>query len=380
MINYEYKYNFYKKKYLELKNMIGGSKIVDTNNNHVTQPKSMFINMGIRAEKIPIIGSKISNIATEHCKKYREPDNAIERIREFAANFKIEPKTIEICQDVKTPDECWSKFRTPNDFFIRKRVGVPNHPSLYSIVSPADCYSIFLPEAEKSNVWIKGTNFTPQKLMDKNISFANNSLFIFRLAPQHYHGYHCPVSGRVLSIKKLGKEKYSVDPIIVKSSIDVFSENVRVVIEIELYNRKAYLAIIGATCVASVELLNPSILHGYHTKYNNTNKLTDEEISAYQNGLDFSDMNVMINTNEILGNFQYGGSTLVLIYPNENMKLIDIGIIINKNSSQLKCDSDIVHFFKKLFSFIYTFDPKCKIKPIETEIKVGDNLVNYNAL
>lgn len=377
-MDYKDKYKIYKIKYLELK------KIVDIEGKKVIQPKSIFMNPAIHAQKIPILGSVASNIVTKHCERFKETKNASERIKTFANNFKIDHTSIEKCKNIKTPEECWSKFNTPNDFFIRERVGLPKTKSKYSLVSPADCYCIYLPKAEKSNVWIKGKNFTPQKLMGTNISFDNYSLFIFRLAPQHYHRYHCPVNGRVLSITKLGKEKYSVDPIIVNSNIDVYSNNVRLVMKIELENKNiAYLAIIGATCVASIEITNKSILSAYYKKYKNM-RLTDVQVN---NTIDFTDMNVNIETNQELGNFQYGGSTLVLIYPSIH-KLTKNGIIIEYNSSKLKCDSMIKKFFKKLFSYIYTFvseftlSPKglklatlqseeCTISPVETEIKVG---------
>ena len=111
-------------------------------------------------------------------------------------------------------------------------------------------------------------------------------------------------------------------------------------------------------------------------------RLTDVQVN---NTIDFTDMNVNIETNQELGNFQYGGSTLVLIHPSIH-KLTTNGIIIEYNSSKLKCDSMIKKFFKKLFSYIYTFvseftlSPKelatlqseeCTISPVETEIKVG---------
>jgi len=374
MINYQYKYYQYKKKYLDLKNQCGGG-IENTQGIKVIQPKSIFLNPAIHAQKIPVLGAAVSDVLTKHCERFKETTNAKERIKSFANNFKIDHTTIEICKDIENPDDCWSKFNTPNDFFIRERAGLPKTKSKYSVVSPADCYCVYLPKAEKSNVWIKGTNFTPQKLMGENISFDNNSLLVFRLAPQHYHRYHCPVNGRVLSITKLGKEKYSVDPIIVKSSIDVYSNNVRLIMKIELENKKiAYLAIIGATCVASIEITNKSIVDAFNKKYNNQDKLTDVQV-VNNNNLDFTDMDVNIETNQELGNFQYGGSTLVLIHPSD-YELTDNGKIIEKNSSRLACDNSIKAMFKKLFSFIYTFEPNCVISPVETEITVGYDIYN----
>jgi len=346
------------------------NEIENTQGIKIIQPKSIFLNPAIHAQKIPVLGSIISNILTKQCERFKETTNATKHIKSYANNFKIDHTTIEICKDIENPDNCWSKFNTLNDFFIRKRINLPKTKSKYSVVSPADCYCIYLPKAEKSNVWIKGTNFTPQKLMNANISFDNNSLLVFRLAPQHYHRYHCPVNGKILSIEKLGKEKYSVDPIIVKSSIDVYSNNVRLIIKIELENKKiAYLAIIGATCVASIEITNKSIVNAFNKKYNQE-KLTDIQVV---NNLDFSDMDVNIETNQELGNFQYGGSTLVLIHPSD-YELTDNGKIIEKNSSRLVCDNLIKTIFKKLFSFIYTFEPV--ISPVETEITVGYDIYN----
>ncbi|NDD54598.1 hypothetical protein EBZ39_12110, partial [bacterium] len=42
--------------------------------------------------------------------------------------------------------------------------------------------------------WIKGKNFTPQKLIfgeNNNFDFSKYCLIIFRLAPHHYHRFHC---------------------------------------------------------------------------------------------------------------------------------------------------------------------------------------------
>ena len=82
-----------------------------------------------------------------------------------------------------------------------------------------------------------------------------------------------------------------------------------------------------------------------------------------------------------------------MIYP-KGYELTDNGKIIEKNSSRLKCDNMIIKFFKKIFSYIYTFSPEactsspkglklassqsdvCTISPVETEIKVGDDICN----
>lgn len=53
---------------------------------------------------------------------------------------------------------------------------------------------------EATKIWIKGRDFTVGKLLgegfqDRAAKYENGSLAIFRLAPQDYHRYHCPVDG-----------------------------------------------------------------------------------------------------------------------------------------------------------------------------------------
>lgn len=314
--------------------------IQDLSGNIIIQPTSLLITIGIESQKSSL-GNFIANTTTKHCEEYKKSDNALKNIQNFVNNYKIKPNSIVGCENISDNDsiQCWKKFNTPNDFFIRQRVGLPKTPIEDSLVSPADCYCIYFEDIENSNVWIKGTGFTPQKLMfgsNNDINLDNYSLFIFRLAPHHYHRYHCPVNGRIIKINKYGENKYSVDPKIVNSKIDVYSQNVHLVIQIELVDKKiAYLAVIGATCVASIEITHKNIVNAFHKNYNTNVKLTDEEIVKRNNVINLDESNVLIQNNEELGNFQYGGSTLVLIYPNENSELTEIGNIIKKNSSNL---------------------------------------------
>ena len=349
MTDYYQKYLKYKTKYLNEK-----SKILDLNNNIVTQPQSFLIKSGIYAQKT-FLGKKIASTATAYCENYNKEKGALTEIKHFVDNYKIDYKSILECQNIKNPEECWKRFRTPNDFFIRKRIGLPIQSSHRSLVSPADSYTILINNLQNSNFWIKGKNFTPQKLIfgeNNNFDFSKYCLIIFRLAPHHYHRFHSPVNGKVLTIRKLGTEDYSVDPILVNSSVDVYTENQRLIIEIELQNnQKAYLAVIGATCVSSIVISHKNIDKHFHEKYNTDVSLNDFEVGVRNNVIDFSNSNIYINNNDELGKFQYGGSTIVLLYPDNDVnKLTEIGTKILKNSNDTP--------------------------PNETEIRVGDELLN----
>ncbi|EFN59934.1 hypothetical protein CHLNCDRAFT_16852, partial [Chlorella variabilis] len=80
------------------------------------------------------------------------------------------------------------------------------------------------------------------------------SMAIFRLAPQDYHRFHLPVSGRVESITDIPGELLTVNPIAVNSRFaDVFTRNKRSVLCLRApgYGLVAYVAV-GATVVGSI--------------------------------------------------------------------------------------------------------------------------------
>ena len=310
----------------------------------VKQPQSPFVKLGIYAQQIPFLGSFASGHLTKYCGRFKEKKNSPERIQKFAETYNIQPKDIQKCQR-KSPGDCWNQFETLNDFFIRHRIGLPKPNKKQNIiVSPADCYSVYLTEPK---AWIKGTKFTSSRLMtgNDNKNFPHLNLIIFRLAPHHYHRFHCPVYGTVKSMQVFGSQYNSVDPIVVNSFKNVYTSNVRIVLEIETKCfGTVYLAIIGATCVGSIVINHKAILKAL----GRTEVFTDA---------DLRNMNLktlpnapIIKVNEELGYFQYGGSTIVLgVSPEtENMSLVKIGNILFKHSEQLA----------------------------ETEIHVGDELLH----
>ena len=322
---YEIKYLKYKKKYLRLKHKQTGGE-------------PFMVNLGIHLQKLPF-GSYFAKKATNYCEKYRTTDDAINRINKFAQDYDIKPSTIEQCKLSNIPDtnllECWAKFKTPNDFFIRKRINLPQIKSDDTlIVSPCDSYCIYLHQTN-TNVWIKGQNFSLDKLLfDKQlpdfIKTTDYELLIFRLAPQHYHRFHSPVSGKILKISKYGTKYFSVNPIIVNSSIDVYTENVRIIIEIKMTNNKiVWLAIIGATCIGSIELTHEKTVQAFNKNYHlKLETISDKLINQT---IDLSNDNILIQINQELGYFQYGGSTVVLIFTKNDLKLTKLGLRLQSN-------------------------------------------------
>jgi phosphatidylserine decarboxylase len=260
-------------------------------------------------------------------------------VAEYAKQYRIDPKEIEVCRDCKTLDECWKKFKTLNDFFIRIRTGLPRviHTKRASttIASPADAYTMYLTTSDVRNkVWIKGTRFTVEELFTARERLHPDTqyhLFIFRLAPHHYHRFHSPLSGYIVALKSAGTEYFSVDPQVVRSKVNVYTRNVRVVVQLETPSGDSvFLAIVGATCVGSIQFSHPGLVERYERETGHT-QLTDHTIP--HQGYRFR-RKVPIGLHAELGYFQYGGSTVILCAPTEGFQLTPSAETIRTHARQ----------------------------------------------
>ncbi|SCV73406.1 BQ2448_7332 [Microbotryum intermedium] len=132
-----------------------------------------------------------------------------------------------------------SSFKTFNEFFYRKLkpearpVAEPDDPTV--LVSPADCRAMFFPTVKAATkIWIKGREFSVARLIGDQLQhkaheFENASLAIFRLAPQDYHRYHSPVDGVMGPQYLVPGKLFTVNPMAIRSAIDVYGENKRLV-------------------------------------------------------------------------------------------------------------------------------------------------------
>ena len=154
-------------------------------------------------------------------------------------------------------------FLTFNDFFCRRiqmslrPLAEPDNPRV--LVCCADCRLLVFESVDHAtNLWIKGRQFSIEKLLGNTfLSDAprDPSLVIFRLAPQDYHRFHSPVDGVVGNLERIEGEYYTVNPMAIRSTIDVYGENVRAVVPI--YTKEfgtVILTAIGAMMVGSIIL------------------------------------------------------------------------------------------------------------------------------
>lgn len=328
----------------------------------ITQPQPKWIQMGLHLQKIPIVKDMITRGVTASCSTIANSSNALKWIAKFAKAYKIRFQDIERCQSCTSENECWHQFRSFNDFFIRRRLHVPARwdPPQATLVSPVDAYTVLL-EENYSHVWIKGSQFSVDRLFlgGRHPPSATvldvKRLYIFRLAPHHYHRFHSPVDGRIRKIFVLGTKKYSVDPIVVTAARqNVLTENVRVILEIEKRNvhpmpqsspTYLYMAIIGATCVGTIVMTHPKLLLSLGRQGLNTDGdgINDRQLLRMQRQamgplrISRREKEVAIYRHEELGHFEYGGSTVCLAISKRRFEMTELSekLILNtKNQTE----------------------------------------------
>jgi len=156
-------------------------------------------------------------------------------------------------------------------------------------VSAADCrLSVFSTVSNATRLWIKGSDFSLATLLkDDGLadSFQGGSIAIFRLAPQDYHRYHSPVDGTVESNRDVKGTYYTVNPMAVRTDLNVFTDNRRVItlLSSPQFGQVAFVQV-GALLVGSINL-------------------TGAQTAGTQ-----------VTRGQELGYFAYGGSTVVAVF------------------------------------------------------------------
>ena len=243
----------------------------------------------------------LRNMSFKQGKKYDDPATARE-IQGFI-NF----HQLDMSEVLKTTEE----FKNFNEFFYRelkpgaRPCSAPNNPKI--IVSPADCRSVVfntLDEAQK--IWVKGREFSMENLLGKAYPedvkrFSGGALGIFRLAPQDYHRFHIPVDGVLGKPKLIEGEYYTVNPMAIRSALDVYGENVRICVPIDsLAHGRVMVICVGAMMVGSTVI----------TRKNGEKVARAEE----------------------LGYFKFGGSTILLLFEPGAMQFDD-DLVDNANGA-----------------------------------------------
>ncbi|ETI28880.1 phosphatidylserine decarboxylase [Cladophialophora carrionii CBS 160.54] len=247
------------------------------------------------------IKKMLRSLSVKQGKKFDDPASAAQ-IPGFIAFHQLD------MSEVLLPT---SEFRNFNEFFYRalkpdaRPCSAPDRPEI--ITSPADCRSVVFNTIDDARrIWVKGRDYSLEKLFGDAYPldakrYKGGSMGIFRLAPQDYHRFHIPVDGVLGTPKAIEGEYYTVNPMAIRSALDVYGDNVRVLVPIDsvAHGRVMYVCI-GAMMVGSTVI---------------TRKPGERVKRA-----------------EELGYFKFGGSTILLFFEPGRM-VYDEDLVANSSGA-----------------------------------------------
>lgn len=242
---------------------------------------------------------KEQSIATG--KKYDSTVAPLPHILEFIKTYSID------LTDLAEPDP--AKYKCFNEFFSRalKEGARPiDDPEREDVVSSAaDCrLTVFATIALAQEFWIKGKKFTiPALLEDETTAnqFVGGSIAICRLAPADYHRYHAPLSGTIGALKEIEGAYYTVNPAAINEDLNVYTKNRRNIVLLA-HDRKNDTPL-NIACINVGAMLVGSIIE--------TVKQGDQ-----------------VKRGDCTGYFQYGGSTVLVLFPPGAVKW-DEDLVVN---------------------------------------------------
>ena len=212
---------------------------------------------------------------------------------------KIQPFVQEYDIDLSIAQK--QHFSSFNDFFTRKltKAARPVDTNSNIVVSPADGKVMAYKDITNMDFIIKGYRFDVFSFLGDSAlaqKFLNGSLIVIRLAPYDYHRFHFPVSGQVSPVKRINGDYYSVNPIALYESVEIFCQNKReyVIISTPVFG-EVIMAEVSATMVGSI-------------------------VQTYTG-------NIAVKGSE-KGYFKFGGSTVVLLFE-KNKIHIDEDLLTN---------------------------------------------------
>ena len=234
----------------------------------------------------------LKSLSIKQGKKYDDPASAAQ-IDGFIQFHRLDMSEVLLSVE---------QFRNFNEFFYRqlkpdaRPCSAPNDPKV--IVSPADSRCVvFNTMDDATRIWVKGRDYSVERLFGDAYPleakrYMGGALGIFRLAPQDYHRFHVPVDGILGTPKSIEGEYYTVNPMAIRSALDVYGENVRVIIPIDsVTHGRVMFVCIGAMMVGSTVIT----------------RRAGERVKRA----------------EELGYFKFGGSTVLLLFEPGAMKFDD---------------------------------------------------------
>lgn len=188
-------------------------------------------------------------------------------------------------------------FSSFNDFFTRKRIpGGGFKAEKGEIISPCDGFLTPV-KIEKDTVFdIKNAEYSLKDLLRSpglSERFRDGMAFIFRLTPANYHRYCYPAKGKILASRRIEGVLHCVRPVALRT-FPVFVQNTREYDLIKTDNFGLMVQMeVGALFVGRIKNHSP-------------NRKTKQVLAGEEKGY-----------------FEFGGSTIVLLFEKDRVVLIE---------------------------------------------------------
>lgn len=205
-----------------------------------------------------------------------------------ASQQDIEKFITQFDVDISEIEKPHQKYANLNEFFSRKlKPGArPFLQETTSFCAPADGKILAYPQLEERTLLpIKNAHVDIATLLASEMEarpYHGGAACVMRLAPYDYHRFHFPVEGQASLTKAIDGRYYLVNPLALTLKPDLFAHNKRAVtyLETEHFGTVAYVEVSGFAVGRIVQ--------------------------TYQAG--------SIRRGQEKGYFQFGGSTLVLLF------------------------------------------------------------------
>ncbi|KAJ3054726.1 hypothetical protein HK097_000972 [Rhizophlyctis rosea] len=275
----------------------------------VEERMPIYIRLGIRllyqvagarnAVETRYIKNLLKNLSVKQGRKFDAPVS-VKAIKHFVAFHNIS------LDEVAEPLESFKSF---NEFFYRKikpEARKLASPDPRVLVSPADSRTTAFASVDAAKkIWVKGRGFTIEKLLqdpEQAKRYDGGTMAIFRLAPQDYHRFHFAVDGVVGPTNWIDGTYFTVNPMAIRTSVDVYTENIRCVTYIQTphFGTVAYVCIgammVGSTILTSKEGQEVKRMdeHGYFAFGGSTILL------IFEKGMVQFDRDILDNTEQCL--------------------------------------------------------------------------------
>lgn len=176
-------------------------------------------------------------------------------IRPFAKTFQI--NTDEMAHPM-------AHYKSLQSFFTRKLKNDvrPIDESPSTLISPVDGVLSGVGQVDHQQIFhIKNRPYSITKIFGdekKAAPYKEGFFFLLYLSPSHYHHFHYPISGKIISRYALGGISYPVNDLGIKFGDNLFSTNHRIISELQTSFGKVAVVAVGALNVNSIQLSNSS--------------------------------------------------------------------------------------------------------------------------